>query len=78
MYNTQKYQTRIYHDKAKAEEALEYFKTHTLQHFCPLIKDICRVDCICYIEPRMTSQPTGSWVVYPGACDNAMFFGSGE
>ena len=78
MYNTQKYQTRIYHDEEKARKVLEAFQKKPLLYFCPLIRDFCRTDCICYIEPRMTSQPTGSWVVYPGACDNAMFFGSGE
>ncbi len=40
--------------------------------FCPLAREICRNDCVCYVEPHIESWGD-QWYVQEGYCGNGMF-----
>lgn len=42
--------------------------------FCPLINDLCRIDCVCFIAPYVyTDHEQKYYYLCEGFCDNAMF-----
>ena len=62
--------------KDEAEREVERLKLITSDPtFCPLIKDYCNHQCVCYLHPRLRIIKTDEYGVYPGRCDNCMFHG---
>lgn len=44
--------------------------------FCPLIKDMCRTDCVCYAKSFVYDNKMGGvtrYMIQEGYCDNDMF-----
>lgn len=65
------------------EEALENLESGHLNQntFCPLIKDLCKIECICYEPPIIEMTKNNGVVRYTienGFCSNAMFVGGPE
>jgi len=63
--------------RGEAEKKLENLERLNPEWFCPLIKDMCLTDCVCYrkaipyiYKNECSSKP---YRVYGGYCDNAMF-----
>lgn len=53
------------------EEIAEANRVFAVTTFCPLTKDKCRVDCICFGTRQMNSTGT----MYGPYCGNHMFSG---
>jgi hypothetical protein len=81
----QEIRAKRFETKAEAQEvADELNKCSMGEAFCPLIKEMCRTDCQCFV-PANTGQilysyqdKTPKWVVRGFYCDNAMFSGHTE
>jgi hypothetical protein len=66
-----------------AKVALVKKKEESLKTYCPLIKDMCRPDCVCWIEGRITRFSTykpkegeeETYFIRGNECGNYMFFG---
>lgn len=50
--------------KAEAQSKVELFNTERLNSFCPIIKNTCRADCVCF-SPGGLKWQNGNW--YPTA-----------
>lgn len=66
---------KYYKTKEEAQKILKS-TNFTPKEFCPLIKNTCRTDCICYIKTYITNVNISNKIMYrivDGYCDNAMF-----
>lgn len=60
------------------EEAVEHVENNMKDVFCPIIKDMCRMDCVCYEKAGVANVKNNGvvrWYVEDGFCSNAMFVG---
>ena len=65
-----------YDTKKEAQQALKDNATlFETKHFCPLTRDLCRTDCVCFFSPKVSQTTNRKWVIRSGACNNYMFFG---
>ena len=62
-------------NKKEAKKKLEEIsgKNDRPNFFCPLIRNTCRTDCICYEKPNIV-EFVGKYYVNEGNCKNSMFF----
>ena len=71
--------TTQYYTEKEAEDIL-FKMDKEPKEFCPLINDICRIDCLCYVEARIMKFARTKGVkygVHNGYCSNEMFTYSG-
>lgn len=61
--------------KEEALKELELQQNKMPRWFCPLTKESCRTDCICFSRAFMRDFNT-TFSVYPSTCANYMFFGN--
>lgn len=76
---------KYYQEEQDAKIALSKLDK-TPKEFCPLIKDICRIDCLCYVEAyvavNVAVNATVSYAeslkyhINRGYCNNEMFTGA--
>jgi len=70
-------ETFLSEDEAKSKLSDEHMK----KVFCPLTKDMCRIDCVCYVPsfvyPIKLNNVT-KYAIEQGYCSNAMFIGPEE
>ena len=60
----------------EADDILDKYKVTEVLPFCPLIKDQCNRQCVCYIPAYMRPVPKDNpttFYIYQGDCSNAMF-----
>ena len=59
----------------QAKEIAESLRKQQPDWWCPLARDACRPDCVCYIPSRARLPYTRAkyWVANEAYCDNAMF-----
>jgi len=69
--------------KEEAEKKVEELKK--IKCFCPLIKEICQDNCICFCEAHVcfdenaiNKSTEDSYYAKPNICLNAMFWGRGN
>jgi len=71
--------TRQFKTKDKAYFAVsEEEQMYGQEHYCPLLKNNCNPDCICFLHSRVTNSNKGThpWKVSKNfGCTNKMFFG---
>lgn len=71
---TNEYKTKESAYRAVAEDEDFY----TMEYYCPLLKNRCRSDCICFNHPTIENNKKGKkpWKVSKDfGCGNAMFTG---
>lgn len=55
---------------------LPYFRETQEKKFCPLTKDRCWPSCVCFCEPSIEANSTGTaWIIKNAYCGNRMFRG---
>lgn len=70
------HKVQTYLTEEEAEKHLVDFRMLTI--FCPLIKDRCRIDCICYEKSFVYDMKVNGikrYAVQEGYCSNVMFIG---
>ena len=64
--------------KDEAEAVMAGLNDTEPREFCPLIKDICHKDCVCFAPPVVVTRAgqfmgNKSYFVYGNCCSNGMF-----
>lgn len=57
----------------EAQKEVDRLKALPVLDFCPLLKDVCRKDCTCYVEAYKRQHSDASYFTQIGYCGNAMF-----
>ena len=66
---------QYYREDKEAKDALVKMDK-TPKEFCPLTKEMCRIDCICYIEAHTIKtfiEAKSKYRIVKGYCSNEMF-----
>ena len=65
-----KRRSETFTDESAANAVAEGLNLEAPDWFCPLIKDVCRKDCVCYAEAFVWKAAT--FTVYWPCCGNPM------
>ena len=66
-------------DEKVADIAVDNLKDDGPGWSCPITGDMCRVTCLCYLDPEKAYNSNKmKWEIRQGSCTNAMFFPKGK
>jgi len=63
-----------FESKQEALKELDLQRNKMPRWFCPLIRETCRTDCVCFKRASLIKYDKG-FLVYPKHCGNYSFFG---
>lgn len=61
--------------KEEAQKKADELNNTIKSAFCPLINDLCRTDCYCWVPAKVFTNSSFESRVTSHYCDNAMFSG---
>lgn len=67
----------IFATQKEAKDALEAGAAEPASlGFCPVIRDKCLIDCLCYQGPYVGRGMDLKWRIYPGKCGHVLIDGT--